>query len=254
MAVIDAMVAELDRVWQIQPYDEEAFKRLIASVPTQGPEREPALVELCAVDLEWRWRLSLQKPLADSTNETIPRRPSARDYEGLLGSVWTNVNWRRELVLAEWRARSALGDQPLVEDFLDRNTQDVCNEDVLQEVLEEIAPCRGKVYVNTEQITTFRLPPHFVLGRQHLNEPVPPVWLPESQKLVVAPANELRISRLQIELHRTQVEHFTLLNVSSKVAIEFEGRQLAPLESKRLIAPFSVGILDVTLQVDVQRT
>ena len=75
MDVIDDAVAELDRGWQARPYDEECLKRLLEAVPVTEPQREAVLVELCAADMEWRWRTSQHIPLPMAGDDSGPARP-----------------------------------------------------------------------------------------------------------------------------------------------------------------------------------
>ncbi len=280
MDVIDDYIQRLDQAWERCRYDQTALQSLLDEVPVDGRQAAAIRVELCAADLEWRWRCTRDaelrqrstaghadeprpteikmRALAETATHTdsmstqlaaLPQRPSAKDYSHLLGQVWELDSWRSQLQLAEWKARSALGDQPDLIEFAGLSSQADWNE-LLLEALEEIAWFRVTLDDMLTAPVSRRMPPEFVMGRQFRDEAPPPTWLADERKLVVAPRTDTNISRQQIQVQRTQVYQLKITNLSSKVPIRIEDNVLPAHASVQLEMPVRIAFAGLKVTMD----
>jgi hypothetical protein len=256
------------------------LQSLLDEVPEDGRQSAAIRVELCAADLEWRWRCTRdaellertstgqveapqptaikKRPLAKTAADTdgmstqlvtLPQRPSAKDYAFLLGHVWELEAWRAQLQLAEWKARSALGDQPDLIEFTGLSSQADWNE-LLLEALEEIAWLRVTLDDMLTPTVCRRMPPEFVMGRQFRDEAPPPTWLADERKLVVAARTDTNISRQQILVQRTQVFQLNITNLSSKVPIRIDDKVLPAHASVQLEMPVRIAFAGLKVIMD----
>jgi hypothetical protein len=135
---------DFDRRWRAGERPDLA--PLIASLRAQGDDE--LCVELCAADLEWRWRARQHKPssrshsLSSASSHSPPTAalrnraqhfadpaphpneplkntgPLAIEYESLLDSLLRDHRYCQRMLEAEFLARSQRGDAPDIDAFL----------------------------------------------------------------------------------------------------------------------------------------
>lgn len=274
MDMIDAYVERLDGIWETQKYDESALadllERLCGELDPLVEQLQAIQIELCASDMEWRWSSSRQFPSVSNASEPpneeelttlytdsdpttcLPKRPAATDYRHLLAEVWESDIWRRKLQLAEWKTRSAVGDQPSLKSFMIQYPEWEKDKRKLVSALDDVARTQVSVFLDGKKALAYRAPAKFMLGRQHMDEPPPPAWIAESKKLVVATLEDLRVSRKQVQLRRTQAFEFVVSNVSKKVSIDIDCRRVKPHQSVRLTTPIRIAFDNVAVTVEAR--
>jgi hypothetical protein len=240
---------------------------------------ESMLVELCAADLEWRIRLAhallggeaaeraslsygpsaIRGYLKFASEQAQKRLDDSDAIEDVLHNCW------HQLLLTEWRARSAWGDRPNVDKFIDiHDREDIAFDEaviptldatVLEDELTELAPLIVRVEDKAEQKTTAEggesiavLPARFTFGRQDIGEPEAPCWLAESRRLVAVPHGSKQISREQVGIRRVEVNRVEATNLSRKVTISLGGKKLSPGDSTILQLPLLMTVMTTHLR------
>ena len=244
------LLEQLDEQWaRGQTADLAALLRMV-----HGEDGNDLRVELCAADLEWRWRTGAEKIASKATSAaTLPARPHASDYRTLLGELWDDPACRREILEAEWCARSVWGDAPDVDEFASKFSMQPDWNAELAEKLNSIIPLVIAVTRNKSDASLLVHVEHdFVMGRQSVGEPPAPAWLESSRRLVIANADNRGVSREQLRMRRTRMAEVELTNLSRVSPGRFENRILLPGDSMRLGVPWrmTVGELEISIRAD----
>lgn len=223
------------------------LRELLAAVPDSGCDLSQ---ELCAADLEWRWRTAAAQSDESKDNDSFPAQPTADDYRPLLGQQWEAQGCAQNLMEAEWCARSIWGDSPHVDDFAARLPDLEAWHDKLGARLNALAPVEVTAeVVGRFDTADFRVGHDFAIGRQNLGEPDPPAWIESTRRLVVVQSRERRISRHQLRIRRTRFREIELTN-TSKVKHQYGPEQrLVPGEVANLSLPTWIQLGDITLSV-----
>ena len=220
---------QIDSQWRrgARPEIEPIIERLL------GEGDHGTCIEVCAADLEWRWRTAHQRSERSG--------PHARDYAPLLAELWNEAENRRRMVEAEWLARSGWGDQPdlkqLAQTLPDQTElpADLLDKlDAFSHLTVVVADLDGR------ELIAHALPSRFVIGRQTRDEPPPPVWLSGSRRLIVAGSHDRALSRQQIAVRRTRLHEVDLENRSRSVDIELAAGPLVPGTSARVATPVNI--------------
>ncbi|HBE67670.1 MAG TPA: hypothetical protein DDW52_05925 [Planctomycetaceae bacterium] len=238
MDILDAKLEELDDRWASDGSECQAIQEIAASLPRDLSNRDEAITELCSADLEWQWRhycskvgiFTEQNPLDSVSNSLMSR------YSNLIKELKDQSRARERLALAEWRARSAWGDQPDILEFSESTGVLLASQNKLAAELEELAALRIHVRTPDDEFETF-VGSEFVIGRQQASESPPPFWNPEKRRLIVAKLEQTDISRKQLRITRTRMHEVAIKNISRNVSIAIHRSRLAPGETKRIITP-----------------
>ena len=219
---------QLDRQWTSGGCPD--LSALIAKVPAIEPE---LIWELCAADLEWRWRMHAQKD-ADCRDDFLPATPRAADYRRLLNDQWNDPNCQRNLIEAEWCARSIWGDSPDVEDFSKSLPTIADWNSRLGNTLNALVPLEANLTSRSmKRPFDFRVSHDFIIGRQGLSEPKAPAWVEATSRLIVANSHYRVVSREQLKVRRTRLREVEVVNVSKVISGTWGGQHLEPGESTR---------------------
>ena len=221
----------------------------LASLIQQVPASDQLLArELCAADLEWRWRVAHN---ANSTNANTAADdpPSAADYESLLSNQWGDIACQRDLLEAEWCARSLWGDQPDVDQFAKRLPSVDGWQLSLAGQIDGLVPLGVILEGNSlKRPLTIRVSHRFVIGRQGSGDPQAPGWRIENQRLIVANSHYRTISREQLLVRRTRTLEIELTNQSQVAPFQSAEVQLEPGKSIRLALPAVVEVGEVKVR------
>lgn len=190
-------------------------------------------IEVCAADLEWRWRTAHQRSEQSG--------PHACEYASLLAELWNEAENRRRMVEAEWLARSGWGDQPDLRQF----SQTLPDQTELPAgLLDKLAAFSQLTVVvanlDGRELIAHALPSRFVIGRQARHEPPPPAWLSGPRRLIVAGSQDRSLSRHQIAVTRTRLHEVELENTSRSVDIELAAGPLGPGANARMATPLNI--------------
>lgn len=243
MDILDAKLEELDDRWASDGSACQAILEIADSLPPDLGDRDEAITELCSADLEWQWRhycskvgvFTEQDPLNTVSNSMLSR------YANLIRGLKDETRARERLALAEWRARSAWGDQPDIQEFSESTGMPLGCEKELAAELEELSALRIHVKTAEEEFET-TVGSEFVIGRQQVAEPPPPFWNPDHQRLIVAKLEQTDISRKQLRVTRTRMHEVAIENISRNVSIAIHRSQLRPGETSRIITPVKVRL------------
>lgn len=248
MASLDELLIRLDSQWMLCKVP------TLADYLSELPETEhDAKTELCAADLEWRWRMSENPRLQRSrvTASDITLRPSASEYSQLLGESWDREVCRQQMTESEWIARSTWGDEPHVGEFVGQDPFRLSLTESLVEQLELVAPMRLRVERGNEIVFEIGNLNTLTIGRQRRSEPAAPAWVPESRRLVIADLAENTFSRDQCRLKRVRAREIEMTNLSTKNALAISFCVLDPGESYHFSVPFEFSINNFNLQAFV---
>lgn len=244
-ATLDDLLDQLDQAWAKDSIPDLAG--LITRVPAEALGDS---VELCAADMEWRWRkLSAQRNQA-SAADPLGSRPGARDYASLLGDSWEEVNHQRTLLEAEWSTRCVWGDRPLVDEFADTWAGFVNLHSRLVAILDDMAPLMVRLVsplLKKPQAISATTP--FIIGRQGKSDPEAPGWRTKPNKLVVANSHFRTISRNQLTVRRIRIHELQIENNSSSVPFTSDELELAPGQAKILQLPVATSVGEVQIQL-----
>lgn len=236
---LEALLAKLDLDWtQGNP----SFDILIAKAKTLGIN---AVLELCAADLEWRWRKFGNKKIgrADSTPLT------ARDYWPHFVGLAEDTNSRLAILQTEWLARSKWGDRPRIDAFLKDNEYGQANRSTMLESLNVVANFELTLSSHSPNPFSIPLPVQLVIGRQMIEEPSPPIYSPETNRLILWPLEQVMVSRKQLRLERSRAFELRITNISDSRSIEINGQLLNPLKAQYLWMPSDITIAEVPVRI-----
>lgn len=239
------LIDDLDRQWSGGvPPD-------LPSLLDRVPSGEDWLKEeLCAADLEWRWRLHA-KLRSEKVIGGLAARPGADSYRSLLGDRFGDCECRRNLLNAEWNARSLWGDEPDLDEFAKQMPDHADWGERLQLQLYHVDPLLA--VLTGRQLgepISIRIGRDFVIGRQASGEPEAPTWIEESGRLILANAHYRVMSRNQLRIRRTRCSEVELTNLSQMIGGRFGKHQIGPMENARISLPFSVTVGEISIKLD----
>lgn len=236
------LLDQLDRQWLAGgPADLRALLNAVS------PDDDESSRELCAADLEWRWRVATERNAGD-----FPARPRGHDYADLLADHWHLIQCKRDLLEAEWCARCVWGDAPDVDQFASRlpTIENWTSHLIAQ--LQTLVPWSIDLSSSSlKRPMRLTASGDFVIGRQGAKEPAAPAWSAKTSRLIIANAHYRVISREQLRVRRTRTRQLQLTNVSKTTLYRSEDIRLQPGESTQVEFPctLSVGELDITIDL-----
>lgn len=217
----------LDLYWKTKSGDDIAT--LLKTATSRG-EPSDVRVDLCAADLEWRMR-TYTASLTTSSRQTtgkLSSMPSATDYQELLGHDWELPAVRKQLLEAEWVARSRFGDRPHVDEFAGQMPETEAWRGELSDLLDLIAPLQLTFHDGNEVVGQCQVPAQFEIGRAKRNEHGPPAWNADENRAIVADARFLSLSRKQMSVRRVRLEEIELINLSRLIPSRLDNCILKP--------------------------
>ena len=117
----EKIVSEFEEAWRAG--NAPQIDQVLASNKVDATTADELLIELVAIDMEYRWRAAGQDTdTKGADTETNASRPSAwqlEQYEALLPGL-TNDEIISELLIEEFRARHQWGDRPSVDEYVSR--------------------------------------------------------------------------------------------------------------------------------------
>lgn len=240
------LLDDVDRTWSSGVAAN--LGELLAQVPAGSAELR---VELCAADLEWRWRsASAERATGSPSCTQLPAKPTAHDYHRLLAEYWDDLNWRRTLLEAEWCARSLWGDAPDVDVFASQLPTQTQWHLQLAEQLHALSPIEATVTdAKHPEPRVLRVSHDFVMGRRQLGESEAPAWLGASRRLLIANEDVRELSRRQFRVRRTKAYEIEITN-TSKNRVDVGFRSLAAGEWMRTPLPFAFAVGDLRVMLD----
>ena len=196
--------------------------------------------ELCAADLEWRWRNRER----DSSISL-----SAADYRYVLGDAWNVPAYQQRLIDSEWLARSAWGDKPHIDHYVARYQLSESQTTSLWEQLDHVVQVNLMVKHGGANVIDIKCPQDLVLGRQNPWEPPFPAWIPETRRLVVADVQQRFMSRKQLGLRRTRAREIELTNISEHGDVRINYYTLSPGGAMNALLPFVFNFNSLEISV-----
>jgi hypothetical protein len=244
MEAVDLLLKELDDHWE---------NGLAPDIVKMLSRAGSASVELCAADLEWRWRRSRHTGTASGLAAILPERPAAVDYQALIPELWRIRECRLELIESEWIARSVWGDEPHVESFLKLWAADGVTAEALMRKLGAVSPLFLSVFRDGFCKLTIPAPAEFIIGRRKSDEPPAPAWIPDTRRLLMAEGTDLKISRNQASVRRTRIREVYIENLSAKAELPLGSRTLRPRSHCHLPIPLQVAFNGVQIVLEEGR-
>lgn len=232
------LLERLDEQWSAgSPADLPA---LLHQVPT---DQRHVSQELCAADLEWRWR-SDESP----ADETFPANPRADDYAAMLEGQWQDIQCQKNIMEAEWCARCVWGDAPDVDEFAARlPTLDNWSTELTRQLHSLVPWTIELTSPSLKHPVAFGASGNFVVGRQGRGDPPAPAWVEKSDRVIIANSHFRIISRAQLRIRRTRVREMEMTNVSQTTRHKLGNTTLFAKESTRLSFPCSISVGEVNM-------
>ncbi len=238
----------LDHYWNTHSGDD-----IEAILQTASGRCEPldVRIDLCAADLEWRLRTGAESLTASSRRmaKKLSSIPRAIDYFKLLGNDGNLPHARKQLLEAEWVARSRFGDRPYVDDFACQIPTDEAWVGELSKLLDLIAPLQLSFHDGPEELTQSQVPAQFVIGRANRDEPDAPAWNAKDCRAIVANSQFRSLSRMQLAVRRVRVEEIELINLSRLIPSKLENGVLKPGEKTRRPLPLTIYFTHFHLEI-----
>lgn len=208
-------------------------------------------VDLCAADLEWRLRTGAASQTVSSRlmAKKLSAVPRAADYRKLLGRDWALPTVQKQLLEAEWIARSRFGDRPDVDDFARQMQNNEAWGGELANLLDWIAPMRLSFRQGHDHVMQCHVPAQFVIGRANRDEPDAPAWNAKQKRAIVANAQFRSLSRIQLSVRRVRAEEIELINLSRLISSKLENHVLKPSEKIRRSLPLTLFFPNFQLQI-----
>jgi len=228
----------LDAHWKSRNADD--IRVILKSAELQG-ESPRDRIDLCAADIEWRWRTRTgplgTEPLKAARITAVPR---AKDYQSLLGPLWDLPECRKRLLESEWLARSQLGDRPDVDDFARQIPENETWSDELADLLNTVAPLLITFHEGHTTELSCPAPSRFVIGRGNRDEPDAPAWNAKERRAIVANTDYRRLSRTQLSVRRVRLEEIELKNISKSAPTELSFTSIHPGQTLRCNLPLRI--------------
>ncbi len=226
----------LDAYWKTRGGDDI---RAIYQAAESRQESADVRIDLCAADIEWRWR-TRSAPLGFAVakvGHTSAAVPLATDYRSLLGPLWDLPDCRKRLLETEWLARSQFGDRPDVDDFARQMPENKTWPDELAGLLDTVAPMQMTFHEGHSLVLSCPAPNQFVIGRGTRDEPDAPAWNAKDRRAIVAGVDVRQLSRTQLSVRRVRLEEIEIINISKNVPTELLFVTLNPGQAFRCHLP-----------------
>ena len=237
-------IDDFEEAWQRRNF--ATIDRMLAD-KTLSPE---LVAELVMIDLEYRWRYPLSS--SHRGKALIPNCPRIEDYLRSISNLQNDSCSVLELVGEEYRVRLQWAEQPSAEEFFDRFPN---HRDELQAAFETIDRDVPHVCIAVLQrqkpVFQTRLHRELIVGRQAVHDPQPFCLCNSDgdRKLVVAPLDQLDVSRRQLRIQISGIE-ICLQNLSSQVVIQTaSGFDLHPDQTIRHRVPMNLGFGGIQLRI-----
>ncbi|GAB5406312.1 MAG: hypothetical protein Aurels2KO_45430 [Aureliella sp.] len=241
MELLDRKLDELDECWGTASDGAVCLQEIIDDLPDGCEDRDELVIELCCADMEWRWR-SGRNCFVGTTRPDDPDATQSHSmlsiYDVYLDQLAGREDHRKRLVLAEWRARSAWGDCPDLSDFVQASGFDDSVCESLQEELDALAGLRVRIEMD-DAVLEHQVVGEFELGRQNVQEPTPPSWLADKNRLLVARLEQTEVSRRQLVIRRTRMNEVEIANVSRNVSVAIRNSIITPGDRIRAALPIA---------------
>jgi serine/threonine protein kinase len=124
-ALVEEVVRRFEQCWQIG--QAPSISDFLPTIPQSEAVRNQLLIELVAVDLEFRWKAKSNDASRTTILANLPCTPPPtatgpllEHYALLFESMGTRAEFPAELVLEEYRVRHKFGDRPHHEEFITR--------------------------------------------------------------------------------------------------------------------------------------
>lgn len=208
-------------------------------------------VDLCAADLEWRFRTMM----SDSNGASRPMAknllslPRAIEYETLIGSAWQSIVVRQRLFETEWIVRNRYGDSPDVDEFARQVPDAPSWSEDLADALDLISPLQMAFQDHFEQLFRVHAPSSFVIGRANRQDPSPPAWNGQARRAVVADGRYRSLSRNQLSVRRIRVEEVELTNLSHLIPSKLHDVTLLPGQVIRRCLPLTLFFGQIQVRI-----
>lgn len=246
----------LDLHWKSRNQDD--IRSILRSAENDGQPSE-VCIDLCAADLEWRWRMAAGPqgcwtpgPLGESESMLTPT-PAAKDYQPLLGPLWQTPDCRKQMLGAEWLSRSQFGDRPDVDQFADSVPSFEWDTQWLADLLDTVAFLQIDFHNVHTLVLTCPGPSEFTIGRATRDEPSAPAWNAEQRRAIIANVDYRQLSRTQLQVRRVRLEEIEVTNISKSAPVQLSLGFLEPGQSQRCFLPFRITFDQCTLQIRCER-
>lgn len=210
-------------------------------LPPEAEDRGALMVmlrELLAIDMEYRWKEYFK-------TDALSRRPWLEDYIQRFPVLRNSRSTVIQLLMSEFRARQVWGDRPSMATYQERFPKLGHSMTAkLHEVLGSLVASEVKVF--SEGVLRFSAPVErpVLVGRQRKDEPSP-VWMERDddvERLVVAAANDRRMSRQHMRIELVAVNRLLVVNCSEVLDLEVEGTKVAPGNVQHVCPPASMSL------------
>jgi hypothetical protein len=232
-----------DAAWQHAPYPDlrKWMKPIINAAQSE------TAIELCAIDLEWRWRVgtTAKASCKKSLQKGLPVCPFAEDYRVILGECWNAIDMRQRLMIVEWGVRNVWGDRPDTDVFQLRFPEDMDVRQKLESHLDSLLPLNVSVLKNGSLIMQSKVPARFQIGRQRREEPTSPTWVNSTSRLLIAKSEERQISRKQVQIRRTRRGEIEITNAPGSFCVRLDLSILEPNQISRFTLPVELRFGDM---------
>ncbi len=217
----------LDTHWKTRNRDD--IRAIMKAAETQA-EPTDVRIDLCAADIEWRWRTQSDPFRIEATKVSRGSIavPLATDYRSLLGPLWELPESRKRLLETEWLARSRFGDRPDVDDFARQMPENETWSNELADLLDTIAPLLMTFHEGHLLVLSCPGPAQFVIGRGTRDEPDAPAWNAKQRRAIVANVDFRQLSRTQLHVRRVRLEEIELTNISKNAPTQLLFTTLNP--------------------------
>ena len=272
MDLIDVLMEQLDEHWSEPVQTPEFLPELFHQVPQNHDDRDEIICELCAADMEWRWKTASKhsfqmhpfdhaKALTSEVSGSLlaqtelPKRlsakPTAAEYFAFPEVSGCAANWLQELVMAEWQTVRNHHVDPDIRTYRRLWREDADWNSRLSLLLGKLAPLFATVTRSGQVCMRQILPVRFCIGRQKLGEPAVPCWNSLERRLALADGKQKSLSRSQFQVERISLKRVTLRNGSSAVSVPFGDTKLCPGEVVELTLPVTIDIADMVLRLEL---
>ncbi len=235
-------IDRFEDAWTKNPYPNP--HKWLSSVDYQNTD---LAIELCAVDLEWRWRIQAiaEQHEKKGVQNDIPLCPVAEDYRSVIGDLWKVDEMRQRLVMVEWGVRNMWGDRPDTDSFLSMFPDDESWQHQLEAQLDALLPLDVSILKNGGLVMEMHVPARFHLGRQKKEEPSPPAWVNSTARFLIAKGEERQISREQVQVRRTRRGELELRNAAGPFTVQLDFDFLKPNATARFALPIALRFGDI---------
>lgn len=242
------LLDRLDAHWKTRNRDDI---RVIYKSAEMQADSAADRIDLCAADLEWRWRTH-SEPLSVEVAKGMRESkafPVASDYRSLVGPLWELPECRKRLLEAEWLARSQFGDRPDADDFARQMPEHATWPEELASLLDTVAPLQMMFHDGHALMLSSPAPAKFVIGRATREEPDAPAWNAKDRRAIVANVDYRQLSRTQLSVRRVRLEEIEVTNISASTPTQLPFTTLHPGQTARSAVPLRITFNRFTLHI-----